>query len=59
MGGRGPHLLALGVIFAFFDAFGIGANDVSNSLATAVNSGVFTMKQAAIVAPIFEFVGAG
>ena len=44
-----PHLLAFGVIFALWDAFGIGANDVANAFSTSVNSGVYTMAQVGVV----------
>lgn len=54
----GPWLLGLGIIFAFFMAWGIGANDVANAMGTSVGSRALTMKQAIIIAIIFEFAGA-
>ncbi len=54
----GPWLLALGVICAFFMAWGIGANDVANAMGTSVGSRALTMKQAIVIAIIFEFAGA-
>lgn len=37
-----------------FMAFGIGANDVSNSMGTSVGSGTVTAKQAIIIALILN-----
>uniref|UniRef100_A0A9J7YSK5 Phosphate transporter n=1 Tax=Cyprinus carpio carpio TaxID=630221 RepID=A0A9J7YSK5_CYPCA len=51
-------LLVLGFVIAFILAFSVGANDVANSFGTAVGSGVVTMRQACILATIFETVGA-
>ena len=55
---HGQVLLILGCIFAFFMAWGIGANDVANAMGTSVGSGALTVKQAIIIAIIFEFAGA-
>ena len=52
------YLLALGFIFAFLDAYGIGANDVANSFATSVSSRSLTLWQACILAIVAEFLGA-
>ncbi|HEY5665303.1 MAG TPA: inorganic phosphate transporter [Gammaproteobacteria bacterium] len=39
-------------------AWGIGANDVANAMATSIGSGALTIRKAIIVAAIFEFAGA-
>ena len=54
----GTWLVLITAVFGFFMAFGIGANDVSNSMGTSVGSGTITAKQAIIVALIFESAGA-
>jgi PiT family inorganic phosphate transporter len=50
--------LALAAAFGLFMAWGIGANDVANAMATSVGSRAITVKQALIVAGVFEFAGA-
>ena len=54
----GHALLSLAVVFGFYMAWGIGANDVANAMGTSVGSGGITLKQAVIIAGIMEFVGA-
>uniref|UniRef100_A0AAY5F1R1 Phosphate transporter n=1 Tax=Electrophorus electricus TaxID=8005 RepID=A0AAY5F1R1_ELEEL len=55
----GPYLwmVIIGFIIAFILAFSVGANDVANSFGTAVGSGVVTLRQACILASIFETLG--
>ena len=48
-------LMALAVIFGLYMTWGIGANDVANAMGTSVGSGAITVKQAIIIAAIFEF----
>ncbi|XP_017323201.1 sodium-dependent phosphate transporter 2 isoform X1 [Ictalurus punctatus] len=50
-------LVVIGFIIAFILAFSVGANDVANSFGTAVGSGVVTLRQACILASIFETLG--
>ena len=47
-----------GIFFALYNAWGIGANDCANSFATSVGAKVLTLKQAVLIAAIFEFGGA-
>ena len=51
-------ILITAIVFAVFMAFNIGGNDVANSFGTSVGAGTLTMKQALIVAAIFEISGA-
>ncbi|WP_144212800.1 inorganic phosphate transporter [Shewanella donghaensis] len=55
---NGPMLIGIAAVFGFLMAWGIGANDVANAMGTSVGSNAITIKQAIIIAMIFEFAGA-
>ncbi len=54
----GTIFIILACVFGLFMAWGVGANDVANAMATSVGSKALTIKQAIIIAAIFEFLGA-
>lgn len=54
----GSTLVIIAALVGFFMAWGIGANDVANAMGTSVGSKALTIKQAIIIAMIFEFAGA-
>jgi PiT family inorganic phosphate transporter len=54
----GHVFLILAILFGLFITWGIGANDVANAMGTSVGSGAISVKQAIIIAAIFEFTGA-
>lgn len=56
--GANKAILVLTILFGLFMAFNIGGNDVANSFGTSVGAGTLTMKQALIIAAIFEVSGA-
>jgi len=51
-------LLVIAVAIGFYKAWNIGANDVANGMGTVVGAGTFTLRQAVLLASLFEFLGA-
>ncbi len=51
-------ILIIGYIFGFYMAWNIGANDVANSMASAVGAKAITIRQAIFIAGILNIVGA-
>jgi len=54
----GMIFMVMAVIFGLYMTWGIGANDVANAMGTSVGSGAITVKQAIVIAAVFEFAGA-
>ena len=54
----GYIFIVLAVLFGLYMTWGIGANDVANAMGTSVGSGAISVRQAIIIAAIFEFAGA-
>jgi PiT family inorganic phosphate transporter len=52
------YVLIIGYIFGFYMAWNIGANDVANSMASAVGAKAITIRQAVFIAGILNIVGA-
>src|SRR5690606_32950198 len=50
--------IALAGVFGLYMAWGIGANDVANAMATSTGAKAISMKQAFMIAAVFEFAGA-
>jgi inorganic phosphate transporter, PiT family len=54
----GTIFLIMACVFGFFMAWGVGANDVANAMGTSVGAKAITIKQAILIAMVFEFAGA-
>jgi len=51
-------IIVLAALFGFYMAWNIGANDVANAMGTSVGARSISLKQAIIIAAVFEFAGA-
>lgn len=54
----GLIFIGMACLFGFFMAWGVGANDVANAMGTSVGARAITIKQAILIAMVFEFAGA-
>ncbi|MBF0609760.1 MAG: inorganic phosphate transporter [Magnetococcales bacterium] len=54
----GTLFTGLALVFAFYACWAIGANDVANAMGPPVGSGSLSIRNAVIIAAIFEFAGA-
>ena len=52
------YILIIGYIFGFYMAWNIGANDVANSMASAVGAKAITIRQAVFIAGVLNVLGA-
>ena len=51
-------MIFLAIVIAAYMAWNIGANDVANAMGTSVGSKALTLRNAIIIAAVFEFLGA-
>ncbi len=54
----GPWFIGLALLFGLYMTWGVGANDLANAMGTSVGAGALTVRQAIIIAAVFEFAGA-
>jgi PiT family inorganic phosphate transporter len=52
------YALIIGYVFGFYMAWNIGANDVANSMASAVGAKAITIRQAIFIAGVLNIIGA-
>ncbi|KAF9590241.1 hypothetical protein IFM89_032019 [Coptis chinensis] len=58
LGMKNKVLSYVTLLFGFYMAWNIGANDVANAMGTSVGSGALTLRQAVVTAAVLEFSGA-
>ncbi|KAL8137899.1 hypothetical protein V2J09_003900 [Rumex salicifolius] len=58
MGLKAKALAYFTLLFGFYMAWNIGANDVANAMGTSVGSGALSLRQAVVTAAVLEFSGA-
>lgn len=51
-------LLCIAVVLCFLMTWGVGANDLANVMSTTMGSKAVTVRQAMVIAVVFEFAGA-
>ena len=54
----GMIFIGLAMVFGLYMTWGVGANDLANAMGTSVGAGALTVKQAVVIAIVFEFAGA-
>ncbi len=54
----GAWFVGLAVVFGLYMTWGIGANDAANAMGTSVGARAVTIRQAIVIAAVFEFAGA-
>lgn len=54
----GPWFICLALVAGLYMTWGVGANDLANAMGTSVGAGALSVKQAIIIAAVFEFAGA-
>lgn len=54
----GPWFIGLALLAGLYMTWGVGANDLANAMGTSVGAEALTVKQAIIIAAVFEFAGA-
>lgn len=58
LGLKNKILSYITLLFGFYMAWNIGANDVANAMGTSVGSGALSLRQAVLTAAVLEFSGA-
>jgi sodium-dependent phosphate transporter len=56
--GRRAWIIPVGIMAAMAMGAAMGANDIANAFGTSVGAGVLTVRQACLIAAIFDVIGA-